>query len=241
MIVVKSKVAILCSFALLTHAADKPTWAKGATVLWPTRGQATPQRIASPDGHVTLQIHPVRNSDRFLHIHVSAGPGHSQDIDLDEGAHELLWAPDSTAFLVNGSTTGYAGFFTTIYQFGPGGLRKVNVAANVQRDMVASFPPCAASNHLEAFCAEIERHPEFNISGLSWIGPFQVVVMAEVPCVSTFGGIMCQVQGYVLSVPDGRILVGLTARQLKTRWQRSMAWSMRIPDPPAYGRTFGQR
>lgn len=239
MIVMEIRLLVLCSFAMLAHAADKPIWAKAATVLWPTRGRANPQRIGSPDGKTVLQVFPVRSSERFLRIHVSREEGHSQDVDLDEGAHELLWAPDSTAFLVNGSSSGYAGFFTTAYRFGPDGLRKLNFTENAQRDMVTSFPPCKASNRLEALCMTIERNPEFNMSGLAWVGPSQIAVIAEVPCVSSFGGIMCQIQGYVLGLPDGRIIERLPARELKTHWQKNMAWSMRIPDPPTYGPAFG--
>ena len=45
---------------------------------------------------------------------------------------------------------------------------------------------------------------------------------------------MCQVMGYELDVPTGRILGRMTARELKLRYQAQMAWPMRIPDKPSY-------
>jgi hypothetical protein len=222
-IVMVIRLLVLCGCAILARATDNPIWGKAPTLLGPTRtrGHATAQRIVSPDGKTVLQVFPAQSSERFLRIRISREQGQRQDVDLDEGAHELLWAPDSTAFFVNGSTSVYAGFFTAAYRFGPDGLRKLNLTGNAQRDMLTSFPPCKASNRIEAFCMKIERNPEFNISGLAWIGPSQIVVMAEIPCVSAFGGIMCQIQGYVLGLPDGRIIERLPARELKTSWQRT--------------------
>ena len=56
----------------------------------------------------------------------------------------------------------------------------------------------------------------------------------EVPCSSSYGGIMCQVQGYEVNVPTGSIAMRLTARDIKARWQSHMAWTFHIPDPPEY-------
>jgi hypothetical protein len=63
-----------------------------------------------------------------------------------------------------------------------------------------------------------------------------VFVFAEVPTGGSYGGIAGEVLGYQLSVPDGRILKRLTARQMKTQWRDLMAWHMHIPDPPEYRR-----
>lgn len=61
-----------------------------------------------------------------------------------------------------------------------------------------------------------------------------ILVMAEIPCDSLFGGIACQVKGYELEVPTGRILRRLDPKELNFEWQKSMAWNFRIPDPPRY-------
>lgn len=61
------------------------------------------------------------------------------------------------------------------------------------------------------------------------------MIVAEVPCSGFYGGIMCQIQGYQLDLPEGRIAMRMTARQSKDRWQPNMAWDMKISPPPEYG------
>ena len=73
------------------------------------------------------------------------------------------------------------------------------------------------------------------MSAIAWTrGAKAVVVFAEVPCSSSYGGIMCQVMGYELDVATGRILSRMTPRELKRRFQSQMAWPMKIPDAPVY-------
>jgi hypothetical protein len=84
-------------------------------------------------------------------------------------------------------------------------------------------------------CKALEVEPEFNMSGLAWSrGAAGIIVMAEIPCSGTYGGIGCQVRGYELEVPTGRILQRMSPRDLKRRYQSRMAWPMKIPDPPQY-------
>jgi hypothetical protein len=222
---------VLLGFAALLSAADKPIWANGAI---PLRGNL--QRIVSPDGKVTLEVRRGAGTegDSTLLVRILKPVGAATTESLDRGAEELLWSPDSSAFLVNGSTSSYAGFFTTIYRISTTGLQKLGVTQAAQSDMVSSFPPCRATKRDEQLCRSTIRNPNFNISGVAWLGTAQVVVAAEVPCSSSYGGIMCQVQGYVISVPEGSLVERLSAKELKGRWQSKMAWQMRIPDPPVY-------
>jgi hypothetical protein len=104
---------------------------------------------------------------------------------------------------------------------------------------MASFPPCKAYYHDQNLCKKIAANPEYNMTGISWLnGSSAVVVMAEVPCSSNYGGIMCQVLGYEIAVPTGKILRRMSATEFKRDWQHSMAWDMRIPDPPKYGEPY---
>ena len=75
---------------------------------------------------------------------------------------------------------------------------------------------------------------EYNMTGIDWASPSTILVMAEVPCSTSRGGIMCQVMGYELEVPTGRIRRRVDAKQLKLHWQKSMAWNFRVPEPPLY-------
>src|SRR5205807_10018578 len=82
--------------------------------------------------------------------------------------------------------------------------------------------------------ARNEHSDYHNVSGIDWISSSTVLVMAEVPCSGLYGGIGCQVMGYELEVPTGRILKRIAAPELKRNWQTSMAWEFEIPDPPEY-------
>jgi hypothetical protein len=130
----------------------------------------------------------------------------------------------------------FAGFFVTVYLVTPqGSPQRLTVTNSAQRDMVASFPPCKASNRDETDCRRIAADPEYNMSGVAWADDSSAIdVFAEVACSSSYGGIMCQVLGYELSVPDGRILKRFTASQVRQHWRGSMAWHMHIPGPPSY-------
>lgn len=245
------KQTILCLFAFMVlpvcgRAASTPIWAKRAVRFqFDCLGSTTPsQRIVSPDGRIEIQLkcHPSKESaDPVMYLHISEGKLFLGDIDLEERTQELLWSPDSKAFLVNGSESAYAGFFVKVYKVEDHQVRELKVTQAAQCDMVTAFPPCKAKSLDAKECKGLEKDPEYNVSGLEWVnGSDSIIVIAEVPCSSAYGGIMCQIHGYRLEVASGKILVRMTARELKQQWQHSMAWTMRIPDPPVYEAPMGQ-
>ena len=60
-------------------------------------------------------------------------------------------------------------FSWTYTEIVDGRVLKVDVARHVQRDMVATYPPCKADHLDKNECGQIERAPAFNISGLAWV------------------------------------------------------------------------
>ena len=154
-------------------------------------------------GPITAEVrcHPAGcDGDPRPYLHFAFAKGHTQDIDLQSAnpsvdyrrPQEVLWAPDSKAFFVNGGENAYAGFFVDMYRIIEGRVLKVDVPHHVQRDMVATYPPCKANGLDKNECRRIEHDPEFNVSGLAWVdGSSGIVVFAEVPCSSSYGGIMC--------------------------------------------------
>jgi hypothetical protein len=238
----------LLLFAMLSAGAQKQAiWAKNATAIVQCgTAKSTRLHFKSPDKAVDAELRchpPVNGEDPRPYLHLTLSPGHSQDVDLQSAAatddyrrpQELLWSPDSKAFLVNGGENAYSGFFVDVYRMDGDRVHKVDVTSRAQRDMVATFPPCRAAGADPVTCRRIERDPAFNMSGLAWVGgSSEVAVMAEVPCSSSYGGIMCQVLGYELSATDGHILKRLSATELKHQWQNRMAFDMKIPDPPKY-------
>jgi hypothetical protein len=135
-----------------------------------------------------------------------------------------LWAPDSSAFAVNGSESAYAGNEFVVYQIGGEPIASTRITATAQRDMVSTYPPCRATGLDGGACQRIAKSRDFNMSAIAWTrGSKALVVFAEVPCSSGYGGIMCQVMGYELEMPTGRILTRMPARELKRRYQSQMA------------------
>lgn len=232
---------------LPASAQNKPIWSKAATAIVQCGAQTrTGQWFNSPDSSFTAEVrcHPaVRDGDPRPYLHFVFSKGHTQDVDLQSAnasdeyrrPQELLWAPDWKGILVNGGETAYSGFFVDVYRIVDGRVVKVDVVHDVQRNMVATFPPCKADGLDENECRRIERNPEVNVSGLAWAdNSSAIVIFAEVPCSSSYGGIMCQVRGYMVNASDGRIVQALSAKEMKRDWQDSMAWTMHIPDAPIF-------
>jgi hypothetical protein len=221
------------------------TWAKGAVPLIDC-SDASPLRhqiIPSPDRSTTVEVGCRASSpnDEALAIRLGDGGGKSEAHTIDKKPferwkpQELLWASDSKAFFVNGSESAYSGFEVVVYEVRGKAIVEHDATQFTQRDMVITFPPCKASNADDSNCRRIERDPEFNMSAIAWTnGSTNLVIFAEVPCSSSYGGIMCQVEGYEVETSTGRIVQKMNAREVKTRWQSKAAWNIRIPESPEF-------
>jgi hypothetical protein len=221
-----------------------------------------PLRIPAPDGKNSVEVRYRKDfsslaDDWWLQAYLSVTtPGASTREaalpDNFQGATnaELLWSPDSHAFFVNGSDSAISGSMYVYLADEP--TQPKDITEEARRDMLKEFPPCKAAfpNADDAGgCKKASRSQipgceygktdpkytaESNMVGIDWVNAFTILVMAEIPCDSLFGGIMCQVMGYELEVPSGRILKRMDAKQLKRDWQKSMAWKFRMPEPPQY-------
>jgi hypothetical protein len=110
------------------------------------------------------------------------------------------------------------------------------ITNDVEQDMARSFPPCEAKDPI-SICAELAADPNGYIAvvDLDWIrNSSEIVLMAEVPCSSSMGGIMCQILGYEIEVPSGKILRRMEAKEFARRWQHSMAWRLDDIGPPEF-------
>lgn len=218
-------------------ASDDATWAKRATPFGLSCSSHN-QLIRSPDRQRSVEVLCVKHGDgdRTFSLRVTDPNGGRATLPLRDGAKELLWSPDSSAFFINGSESAYAGFFVTAYQIRSGKPQEHVITGQAEKDMVATFPPCKAANRDKTECASEARNPQWNMSGVGWATDSDsIFVFAEVPCSSSHGGIMCQVMGYRINATDGSILQRLTADQVKVRWAGMMGWHMHVPDPPVYG------
>ena len=102
-------------FWITGFRVEKPIWAKNAVPIGACYRDVG-HRMPSPDGNVIIELQchaPKGDNDPVPYLHVKTAAGNWHDLELDEGAHEVLWSPDPKAFLVNGGTNAYAGFFVS--------------------------------------------------------------------------------------------------------------------------------
>jgi hypothetical protein len=223
-------------------ACAGPVFAKAAVAIDNTRGcDATraPETVIAPDGSAIVEFRcradkrPKGDDNAYPHIRMK-GPSGWQVMPPQDGVDEVMWAPDSRAVVINGNENGYTNYLV-LYRLVGKRWRQIDVTHAAQRDMVRQFPPCKAFNRDPVECHDFERDPEFNMAAIAWTrNGGALIVMAEVPCTSTYGGIMCAVAGFEIGL-DGTILDRMSVKELKARWQHAMAWQMRVPDPPEYG------
>lgn len=225
---------------------------------YPNKAQSCkPVRVVAPDGKRSVD---VRYRKRIFsesawvlqaYIRVTAPGKESLETALPESYSnvDLLWSPDSHAFFVNGD--GDAGLWIYVY-LSDDPMNRRDITDDAQRDMLKQFPACKAAfpNAEDATgckkgswppsigaCmdeADPKYRPGYNMTGIDWITPSSVLVMAEIPGDTLYGGIMGQVMGYELQVPTGQIIKRIDAKHLKLEWQKSIAWHFKIPDPPKY-------
>lgn len=228
---------------------ERPTWARKATafeVICMDRSEyhkCKPLRIPSPDTKSSIQVSYAKDND-IMHVSVQLVTSERgiQEIDVPcpwrVGSDELLWSPNSKAFLINADCgQAISGFVVSVHLIDSENVDLgLDLTQEAWHDMVKSFPPCKAVNHDPKECKLMQTdHEYYNMSGIDWLQDSSgIVVMSEVPSTSRYGGIMGQAMGYEIEVPSGNILRRLDAKQLKMKWQKSMAWRFRIPDPPQY-------
>jgi len=248
------RLVILVTLLLTVPAllAEKPTWAKKATAFEnkcrdrKDGAKCVPLRIPSRDGRSSVEVlyrQPYKDDDaiqdvKVAYLKVASPDGRIRETTLPFGFQsvDLLWSPDSKSFFVNGGKGGgFWGFWVYVYQISDPKLDPIDVTRDAQRDMVKTYPPCRATGLDEVQCKDLENNPDSNMSGIDWLpDSTTIIVMAEIPCSGGHGGIMCQVMGYEIEVPTGKIRTRMSASELKARWQKSMAWKFVAPFPPNY-------
>lgn len=234
--------------ALTAPPPNAPIWSKKA-ISFPVQCGSPfppchPLRIASPDGMSAVEVtYPEMTAypaDLYLaSVKVTTIRKYGGSVSLPDETvqEEIVWSPDSKCFFMNNSYGAVFNATVDVYCLNEQGFGPGHITQQAERDMALSFPPCEAANISDEQCAQMEADPASYVSvvGLDWIhGSAEMVVMAEVPCDSFWGGIMCQVLGYEIAVPSGKILRRMEPKEFAKRWQRSMAWRFRIPDPPEY-------
>jgi len=238
---------MIALFSVTNSMANPAMWSKKGVSFraWcdaDDRKECKPLRIASPDGKSVVEV--SYNTLPDDHDIVSASL-RVTTLGRDRGAvqpvasveDEITWSPDSRAFFINGNENADAWDLLAVHILDDPDLGPGYIAREVKEDTFRSLPPCQANPPTVDDCAELGSEPYdyIGVVGLDWIGDSsQMVVMTETPCSSRFGGITCQVLGYEIEVPSGKILRRMEPKEFAKRWRHSMAWKFQIPDPPEF-------
>jgi len=240
---------VVCLAFSSAAAQPRAAWAKKAAAFSGTcfdekdYPECKPVLIKSPDGSKSVEVLYRREPSGasfvlspYLRVTTPDKGARETTVPWGFGPVDLLWSADSKAFFLNGDNGGaYWGFWVYVYLVDGDRLEPIEITQAAQRNMVKAFPPCDAIYLDSQECTEIEKDPGYNMSGIDWVdGSSTLLVMAEVPCAGSYGGIMCQAMGYEVAVPTGSILKTLDAKTLKFYWQKSMAFKFTVPDPPRY-------
>jgi hypothetical protein len=241
--------AVLATLAVVSLAKptpNKPIWAKkGVTFSVACNGRpfdgCRPLRIASPDGNSAVETsydttpdYPDIEVARLRVLTLGKYVGEVQPVGSVDS--ELTWSPDSKAFFINGNDNANGDDHLAVHLLSDPALGPGYITRDVVQDMARSFPPCEAKDPIN-ICAELAADPAgyIGVAAVDWIrGSSEIVVMAEVPCSSSMGGIMCQTLGYEVEVPSGKIMRRMEAKEFATRWQHSMAWKFEDIGSPEF-------
>jgi hypothetical protein len=224
--------------------ADGPIFSRGAAPLNIRCEAEVPCKdttVPSPDAKKA--IHVVWNGSRgsssyTLQVFTPSGrflierDGLFSDED-DWTDLEILWSPNSESFSLTGHTNGYLNT-THVFRFTGSGVIMSDIAREPFQDMLRTFPPCKAEHADPTICSAVHSEDYFNFAVVAWADAHTAVLMGEVPCDSLWGGIMCQVMGYEVDVPSGKIVRRMTAVEFRKRWQHALAWKFHVPGPPEW-------
>jgi hypothetical protein len=121
------------------------------------------------------------------------------------GLAELLWAPDSSAFVVTESDGGWVGsWLVNVYRIDGDTVAKLDVSQAVTDVFQKRYP-----------CVEPETP---NVGAVAWLeGSKRLLLVAEVPPHSSCHE-MGKLGGFVVEVPGGRIVQEYSEAELRDKW-----------------------
>jgi hypothetical protein len=164
--------------------------------------------IPSPDGAVLLLV------DGTTETVVKGGRQLGPSFDIGTEETDVIWSPDSRAVITTLSLGGL-GPVSAGVSYIPDGLRPEvpSITKLIQKDFALRHPdrPC---------------NENVNVAGLTWEGSHKAVFAAEVPSSSSCGKMIGYFEGYVVSIPEGKILARFSHKQTVKRWRSILAPQM---------------
>lgn len=215
--------------------AGKPNWIRHAT-SFPGQCQSScpTVRVVAPDKSTSVEV-LYQDGGAYLRVNRPGKPPREIHDVFTSPHNDLLWSPDSKAFFVDAGEGMTSPSFVQVYLLDDEQLRAIDVTHLAEQDMVQTFPPCKALFLDPSTCRRIESEPEYNMRAITWSdNSSTLVVLAQVPCTSNYGGISCQSMGYEVEVPSGKILKRLQPAEFKKTYQKFMEQKYDVPIPPQY-------
>lgn len=191
--------ALAVGASLDADSTSGALWSRGAACLgWD--GPLRCVKVPSPDGRKTVFVGADRLDVAVGDKLLTATSGFRT-----ETLAELLWAPDSGAFVVTESDGGNVGTWRVeVFVVGDATVRRVQIDDAV----IASF-----KKHYRCIKPE-----EPNVGAVAWLGgSAQLLLAAEVPPHSSCPD-MGKLRGYAIDAPSGRIVDELSEGELRRKW-----------------------
>ncbi len=219
----------------LAAFAGKPNWIKHATGFAGQCQSGCPTvHVAAPDKTTSVEV-LYQDGGAYLRVTEAGKPAREIHDVFTSPRNDLLWAPDSKAFLVDAGEGMTSPSFVQVYLLDDPQLRSIEVTHLIGEDMVKSFPPCQALFADPVGCRKIAASPDYNMTAITWTKDSSaLVILAQVPCTSNFGGISCQSMGYEVEVPSGKILKRIPPAEFKKEYQKFMEQKYDVPIAPQY-------
>ena len=215
--------------------AGKPNWVRRATGFGGQCQASCPSlKIIAPDKTTAVEV-LYQEGGAYLRVTQTGKPAREIHDVFTSPRNDLLWAPDSKAFFVDAGEGMTSPAFLQVYLLDDEPLRSIDVAHFAAQDMVKTFPPCQALFIDPVACRKFEAEPDYNITAITWTKDSSaLVVLAQVPCTSNYGGISCQSMGYEVEVPGGKILKRIPPAEFRKEYQKFMEQKYEVPEPPQY-------
>jgi len=230
-----SRVLLLLMILPALAWAGNPNWARRAVgFAGSCSGSCRPLQVMAPDKKSVVEV-LYEDGNAYLRVTPADQPAREVHDVFSSPKNDLLWAPDSKAFFVDGGEGMTSPSFVQVFLLDETQMRPIDVTREVEQDMVKTFPPCKALYLDEQSCRKIAADPPYNMTAIAWVEDSStMVILAQVPCTSNFGGIMCQAMGYEVEVPSGKILKRMEAAEFRKAWQKSMEQRFEVPLPAQY-------
>lgn len=215
--------------------AGKPNWIRHATgFAGQCQSSCGTVRMVAPDKSTAVEV-LYQDGGAYLRLTQPGKPPREIHDVFTSPHNDLLWSPDSKAFFVDAGEGMTSPSFVQVYLLDDEQLKPIDVTHLAEQDMVETFPPCKALFLDPTTCRKIEREPDYNMTAITWVDKSSsLVVLAQVPCTSNYGGISCQSMAYEVEVPSGKILKRIAPPEFRKDYQKFLEQKYDVPEPAQY-------